>query len=54
MNTKEKTKANAHHAMTVVGGFMGIYALMTRNSTLGSSETYSATIFSTPGNALPD
>lgn len=39
MNTKEKTETAAHHAMAVVGGFMGIYALMTRNSTFGSSET---------------
>lgn len=39
MNTKEKTETAAHHAMAMVGGFMGIYALMTRNSTFGSSET---------------
>jgi len=39
MNTKEKTETAAHHAMAMVGGFFGIYALMTRNSTFGSSET---------------
>lgn len=39
MNTKERTETTAHHAMAIVGGFMGVYALMTRNSTFGSSET---------------
>lgn len=39
MNTKEKTETAAHHAMAIVGGFMGVYALMTRNATFGSSET---------------
>lgn len=29
----------AHHAMAVVGGFFGVYALMNRNATFGSSET---------------
>lgn len=39
MNTKEKRETAAHHAMAVVGGFMGIYALLTRSETFGSSET---------------
>ena len=39
MNTKEKTETLAHHTMAVVGGFLGVYALMTRNETFGSSET---------------
>lgn len=39
MNTKEKTATAAHHAMAVVGGFFGVYALLTRSETFGSSET---------------
>lgn len=39
MNRKEKTETLAHHTMAVVGGFLGVYALMTRNETFGSSET---------------
>lgn len=39
MNTKEKTETSAHHAMAVVGGFFGVYALLTRSETFGSSET---------------
>ncbi len=39
MSTKEQTETAAHHAMAVVGGFMGVYALMTRHETFGSSET---------------
>nr|WP_326127336.1 YoaK family protein [uncultured Oscillibacter sp.] len=29
----------AHHAMAAVGGFFGVYALLTRGGTFGSSET---------------
>ncbi len=39
MNTKDKTQTAAHHAMALVGGFFGVYALMTRSATFGSSET---------------
>lgn len=39
MNAKEKKETAAHHAMAMVGGFMGVYALMTRSETFGSSET---------------
>lgn len=39
MNAKEKRETAAHHAMAAVGGFLGIYALFTRNETFGSSET---------------
>ena len=39
MNTKDMTQTAAHHAMAVVGGFFGVYALMTRSDTFGSSET---------------
>ena len=39
MNTKYKTQTAAHHAMALVGGFFGVYALMTRSATFGSSET---------------
>lgn len=39
MCTKEQTETAAHHAMAVVGGFLGVYALMTRHETFGSSET---------------
>ena len=38
MNTKDMTQTAAHHAMAVVGGFFGVYALMTRSDTFGSSE----------------
>ena len=37
MNRTEKTETLAHHTMAVVGGFLGVYALMTRNETFGSS-----------------
>lgn len=39
MNAKEKRETAAHHAMAAVGGFMGVYALLTRSETFGSSET---------------
>lgn len=39
MNTKEKRETAAHHAMAIVGGFFGVYALLTRSETFGSSET---------------
>ena len=39
MNTNEMTQTAAHHAMAAVGGFFGVYALMTRGGTFGSSET---------------
>lgn len=39
MTAKEKRETVAHHAMAVVGGFFGVYALLTRNETFGSSET---------------
>ena len=48
MNTKDMTQTAAHHAMAVVGGFFGVYALMTRSDTFGSSET-SNLIFLTIG-----
>ena len=39
MNTKEKWETAAHHSMAMVGGFLGVYALLTHSSTFGSSET---------------
>ncbi len=39
MNTKQQTETAAHHTMAMVGGFLGVYALLTRNETFGSSET---------------
>lgn len=39
MNRKEKSETLAHHTMAMVGGFMGVYALLMRNETFGSSET---------------
>lgn len=39
MSTKEKREVAVHHAMAVVGGFFGVYALLTRSETFGSSET---------------
>ncbi|HIR93230.1 MAG TPA: DUF1275 domain-containing protein [Candidatus Egerieimonas intestinavium] len=39
MNVSRKTETAAHHAMAVVGGFFGVYALLTRSETFGSSET---------------
>ncbi len=32
-------ETTAHHAMAAVGGFFGVYALMNRSETFGSSET---------------
>ena len=32
-------ETRAHHAMAAVGGFFGLYALLTRGGTFGSSET---------------
>lgn len=37
MDQRQETRA--HHAMAVVGGFFGIYALLSRGGTFGSSET---------------
>ena len=37
--TKQRREAAAHHAMAMVGGFFGIYALTIRSETVGSSET---------------
>ena len=37
--TKQRREAAAHHAMAMVGGFFGIYALTIRSETFGSSET---------------
>lgn len=37
MDTRQETRA--HHAMAAVGGFFGVYALLTRGGTFGSSET---------------
>lgn len=34
-----ETTTRAHHAMAAVGGFFGVYALLTRGGTFGSSET---------------
>lgn len=39
MNKKERSETLAHHTMAMVGGFLGIYALLMRNETFGSSET---------------
>lgn len=39
MNRKDKSETLAHHTMAMVGGFMGVYALLMRNETFGSSET---------------
>ena len=32
-------ETRTHHAMAAVGGFFGVYALLTRGGTFGSSET---------------
>lgn len=37
MDARQETRA--HHAMAAVGGFFGVYALLTRGGTFGSSET---------------
>ena len=37
--TKQQRETAAHHAMAMVGGFFGVYALTTRSETFGSSET---------------
>ena len=37
MDARQETRT--HHAMAVVGGFFGAYALLTRDGTFGSSET---------------
>lgn len=34
-----RQEIQAHHAMAAVGGFFGVYALLTRGGTFGSSET---------------
>jgi uncharacterized membrane protein YoaK (UPF0700 family) len=34
-----RQETRTHHAMAVVGGFFGAYALLTRDGTFGSSET---------------
>lgn len=39
MYTKEQTETIAHHTVAIVGGFFGVYALLTRSETFGSSET---------------
>lgn len=39
MDISRKTETVAHHTMAVVGGFFGVYALLTRSETFGSSET---------------
>ena len=39
MNEKIKRETAVHHSMALVGGFFGMYALMVRNATFGSSET---------------
>lgn len=37
MDFRQETRA--HHAMAAVGGFFGVYALLVRGGTFGSSET---------------
>lgn len=37
MDPRQETRA--HHAMAAVGGFFGVYALLVRGGTFGSSET---------------
>ena len=37
MTPRQETRV--HHAMAAVGGFFGVYALLTRGGTFGSSET---------------
>ena len=56
MNTKDKTQTAAHHAMALVGGFFGVYALMTRSATFGSSETSNLIYLTIDGlgTSLPD
>ena len=39
MQKREKADRFAHHTMAAVGGFFGVYALMTRSATFGSLET---------------
>lgn len=39
MDKQESRAVVAHHSMAIVGGFFGIYALLNRSETFGSSET---------------
>jgi len=39
MSRQNRTAVVAHHSMAPVGGFFGIYALLNRSETFGSSET---------------
>lgn len=39
MDKRELRETIAHHAMAAVGGFFGVYALLNRSETFGSSET---------------
>ncbi len=39
MTEQEKRETAAHHALAMVGGFFGVYALFMRGGTFGSSET---------------
>ena len=39
MNLHERKETAVHHAMALSGGFFGMYALMIRSATFGSSET---------------
>lgn len=39
MNQEDKRNTYIHHAMALVGGFFGTYALLIRSETFGSSET---------------
>ena len=39
MNMHERKETAVHHAMALSGGFFGMYALMIRSATFGSSET---------------
>lgn len=39
MLRKKTTETAAHHALSLTGGFLGIYALLIRDGTFGSAET---------------
>lgn len=49
MSKKEQTKILAHHSMAIVGGFFGVYALLLRNETFGSSETSNLILLAVAG-----
>lgn len=49
MNQKERAEILAHHSMAITGGFFGVYALLLRNETFGSSETSNLILLAVAG-----